>query len=92
MSTKQHGRHPVSQPPMSATTRARLLTQMQSGRDETLPEYLFSITHTDLLLAIAGGLIDPVAIARRTLADRGLDQDGQWVGFEEAARIHGVTR
>ncbi|MFO7697898.1 MAG: hypothetical protein R6X16_12185 [Anaerolineae bacterium] len=77
---------------MSEVARQRVQADLADGRDETNPEYLFSITATSLLLAIADGLIDPVALARRQLADRGLDSDGAWVGFDRAAQIHGMTR
>lgn len=77
---------------MSEDARQRILEDLASGKDELNPAYLFSITATSLLLAVAAGLIDPVAIARQTLASRGLDESGQWCGFDEAARIHGVRR
>ena len=77
---------------MSEATRRRVQEDLASGKDELSPTYLFSTTATSLLLAITDGLIDPVAIARQTLANRGLDENGEWVGFDEAARIHGVTR
>lgn len=77
---------------MSDAARQRVQGELASGKDELDPVYLFSITATSLLLAITDGLIDPVAIAHQTLASRGLDESGEWVGFDEAARIHGVTR
>ena len=77
---------------MSAGARKRVQEELASGRDETNPAFLYSTTAMSLLLAIVDGLIDPVAIARQTLADRGLDENGAWVWFEAAKRIHGVTR
>lgn len=74
---------------MSATARSRVAAEMAAGQDDTNPQYLYSITTTTLLLAIADGLIDPVRLARSELANRGLDQDGSWVGFERAREIHG---
>lgn len=56
------------------------------------PDFLFSTTNTNLLVAIAAGTIDPVALARRELAGRGLDRDGAWVGFVEAARVHAISK
>ena len=73
---------------MSSAARQRVQTELASGRDETNPDFLFQTTATTLLLAIAGGLIDPVALARRELAHRGLDQDGNWCGFDRAQQIH----
>lgn len=73
---------------MTESTRQRLREQLASGQDETCAEYLFSTTHTAMLLAIAGGLVDPVRLAREQLANRGLDQDGVLVGFDRARQIH----
>ncbi len=75
---------------MIEVARRGIQRELASGRDETNPEFLFQCTRVELVLAIADGLIDPVALARRELASRGLDQNGVWVGFEEAARVHGV--
>ena len=75
---------------MSDAAQRRVQAELADGRDETNPAYLFSTTATSLLLAIVDGLIDPVRLAHETLASRGLDENGLWVGFEEAARIHGV--
>ena len=45
---------------------------------------------TDLLKAMAKGEVDTQAIAARLMADRGLDRDGRWVGFEKAAQVWGL--
>jgi hypothetical protein len=73
---------------MTDAARERVLADLASGRDATDPRFLFSTTSTSLLLAAAAGLIDPVALARRELASRGLDADGAWVGFDRARQIH----
>jgi hypothetical protein len=77
---------------MSDAARQRVLADLASGRDEFSPTFLYSMTSAALVLAIAAGLIDPVALARRELANRGLDADGEWCGFDRAAQIHGVAR
>lgn len=77
---------------MSEAARQRVLADLASGHDATNPAFLYSVTSTSLLLAAAAGLIDPVLLARRELANRGLDGEGVWVGFDRAARVHGVTR
>jgi hypothetical protein len=41
-----------------------------------------------LLVATLRGDIDLNAIARLELANRGLDREGRWVGFERARQIH----
>jgi hypothetical protein len=56
--------------------------------DHENPDFLFSITSTALLLSIKSGSIDPVLLARRELANRGVDRSGSWVGFPAADRIH----
>lgn len=46
---------------------------------------------TELLLAMAKGEVDMEAIASRLVAERGLDKEGKWVGFPEAARLWGAS-
>jgi hypothetical protein len=46
-------------------------------------EYLQTLP-TDLLQAMANGEIDAREVAAKLMADRGLDSEGQWVGFERA--------
>lgn len=81
-------RNPKPTSQMSDATRLRLEAALAGGRDETNPQFLFSLTATDLLLAVVNGLVDPGLLARRELANRGLDQDGAWVGFPRAREIH----
>lgn len=66
----------------------RIRRALASGGDETSSDFLFSTTHTTLLLAVEAGLIDPVRLARAELAGRGLDANGDWVGFPRARQIH----
>lgn len=42
--------------------------------DEMNPEFLFNSTWNELLIQIVKGEIDPVQIAKQTLADRGLTE------------------
>lgn len=51
--------------------------------DDLNPEYLFSTVANELLSKIVKGEIDPVEIARKTLRGRGLDDNGEWVGFDK---------
>lgn len=55
--------------------------------DALNPNYLFSTTWTELLVAIANGSIDARALAQKELANRGLNQEGNWVGFDKAAEL-----
>ncbi|MDO8698016.1 MAG: hypothetical protein Q7J74_12990, partial [Pseudomonas sp.] len=54
-------------------------------------EYLQTLP-TDLLGAMARGEIDAQAVAARLMADRGLDQQGDWVGFAQAAVVWGIKK
>ena len=58
-------------------------------KDEENPKYMFSLTHTALLLDIIEGRIDPVELAKQEIVDRGLGKGGGWVGFVEARKIWG---
>lgn len=73
---------------MTPAARQRVQAAMDGEDDLTNPDYLFSTTATVLLQAIADGLIDPVQLARQQLANRGLDLDGNWIGFDAAERLH----
>ena len=77
---------------MSDAAHQRVQQALANGKDEANPLYMYQPLDGALLLAIAHGLIDPIAAAKSELASRGLDRDGQWVGFEEAKRVWGVTR
>jgi len=43
-----------------------------------------------VLAAVARGELDLNCLAREELANRGLDQNGTWVGFDQARSIHNV--
>ena len=47
---------------------------------------------TELLIAMAKGEVDVEGLAARLVAERGLDQEGKWVGFEASAREWCVDR
>lgn len=48
------------------------------------------IAMTKVLAAAARGELDLNLIAREELVARGLDKNGVWVGFDQAAKIHNV--
>jgi hypothetical protein len=75
---------------MSSEAQRRVREEIASGQDEFNPTFLFQTTQTSLLLAIAAGLIDPLDLANRELASRGIDASGNWVGFDRARQIHGL--
>ncbi|NQU87708.1 MAG: hypothetical protein HQ541_18305 [Mariniphaga sp.] len=45
--------------------------------------YLYQTIPTDLLVAIVKIQIDPVELANKELQNRGLDENGIWVGFNQ---------
>lgn len=48
------------------------------------------IALTKVLASAARGEFDLNRLAREELASRGLDQQGDWVGFDRAKEIHNV--
>lgn len=50
--------------------------------DDKNPDFLFSCTHTELLIKIVNGEIKPVELALVELSNRGLNKKGKWVGFK----------
>lgn len=79
----------TSQNQISEATRKRLEAQIADPdvSDSQNPAFLFSLTSVDLLLAIAAGLVDPMHRVRKELANRGLDANGKWIGFDRARQI-----
>lgn len=63
---------------------------MIKGLERDLAEE-FRGLYTRFVLAMHHGYIDPVFVARRVLADRGLGADGRWLGFSEAYQALGLT-
>ena len=59
------------------------------GIDLDLSEQLQTFD-TRFLLAIHHGDVDVLALARRELANRGIDGSGRWVGFAQAGQNLGV--
>ncbi|WP_372947815.1 hypothetical protein [Mariniphaga sp.] len=54
----------------------------KNDSDDLNPRYLFQLIATDLLVAIVKKQIDTTDLANRELANRGLDENGKWVGFK----------
>ena len=55
--------------------------------DAKNPSYIFCMTYTSLLVDAINGAIDLERLAATELANRGLDQGGNWVGFDKAKEI-----
>ena len=51
--------------------------------DELNPELAFQTLNSDLLAKFATGELDPVEYIKRELASRGLNEQGEWVGFKK---------
>ncbi len=47
--------------------------------------------HHKILGAIAAGHTDPKRLASEELANRGHDHNGNWIGFDKAAKLHGTS-
>ena len=57
-------------------------------KDDENPAFMFQGVWTSLLTKIAKGEISAQFLACQELANRGLDLDGKWIGFEAAEKIH----
>jgi hypothetical protein len=73
---------------MTAAARERVQAELTNAQDATNSAFTFSCTSNALLLAIADGILDANELARQELANRGLDADGVWCGFDRAREIH----
>lgn len=58
--------------------------------DDLNPRYMFSTTATQLLSEALKGDFDITYLLKKELANRGLDINGKWVGFDKAKEIHKV--
>jgi hypothetical protein len=62
-----------------------------SNTEFTVDELGFIQTALNKVLAAAArGELDLNRLAREEMASRGLDRDGNWVGFDRARQIHQV--
>ena len=73
------------------TTCSRIAKRMADAiatgdDDDGNPNMLLQTLITDMLIAAATGLIDLNQLARAELANRGVNADGKWIGFDAAAR------
>lgn len=72
--------------------KLRLSSNFASRPDDVNPKYLFTQTATALLIEALRGDFDLKALIRAELANRGQDDKGNWVGFEQAAKIHKIKK
>lgn len=55
--------------------------------DELNPDYVFSLTHSSLLIDMAKGRIDRIAPAKQELASRSIDDKRKRNGFDKVERF-----
>ena len=58
--------------------------------DDLNPKYIFSLTGTQLLVEALKNEFSIEYYIRKELANRGLDRNGEWVGFPIAKEIHQI--
>lgn len=75
-----------------AAKYAAWMTASDAGtlRDDDNPAFLFQGVPTKLLAMIVKGEINAAWLAGKEMANRGMDKDGLWVGFDKAEEIHGT--
>lgn len=59
-------------------------------KDDENPQFIFSMTSDKVLVEALNGDFDLVYMVRRELANRGLDQNGKWIGFDKAKELHRI--
>ena len=60
---------------------------METSPDDLNPKYLFTGIATVLLAQIAKKEIDPLKLACKELSERGLDLNGNWIGFANSKEL-----
>jgi hypothetical protein len=65
-------------------------TDYSSRADDINPNYMFCTTPTALLAEALRGGFDIMYFVRAELAKRGLNAEGNWIGFREAAKLHKI--
>ena len=51
--------------------------------DDLNPIFILSMTNSQLLVDVLAGKYDLKELAKRELENRGLDNNGKWVGFKK---------
>ena len=78
---------------LTQTGKDRMMTKdYESRADDINPRFIFSTTATALLVEALRGDFDLKQLIRRELANRGLNTEGNWVGFDKAAQIHKIKK
>jgi hypothetical protein len=74
----------------SKKNKSQGLQKFDGRSDELDPRYIFSMTATQLLTEALKGEFDIEYLVSRELANRGLDLEGKWIGFDKAKKLHQV--
>lgn len=78
---------------LTQTGKDRMMSKDYENRaDDINPRFIFSLTATALLVEALRGDFDLKQLIRRELANRGLNTEGNWVGFDKAAQIHKIKK
>ena len=72
---------------LSMKTKAMTYTTQQFTVDET---GFIQIALTKVLAAVARGELDLNRLAKEELAARGLNDQGNWIGFDAAKKHHNI--
>jgi hypothetical protein len=76
---------------LTQTGKDRLMSKdFENRADDINPRFIFRLTATALLVEALRGDFDLKQLIRRELANRGLNAEGNWVGFDQAAKIHKI--
>lgn len=68
---------------ITAKRRHYLTEEENEIQDSQNPRYLFCGISTSILSAIAKGEIDANELAKKELSNRGLNEEGLWIGFQK---------
>lgn len=60
------------------------------SNDDLNPKYVFNTAETSVLSFFAKNPEELLKALHQAMANRGVDADGNWVGFEAARLLHGV--
>ncbi|MBL7920017.1 MAG: hypothetical protein JNJ40_06860 [Bacteroidia bacterium] len=78
---------------LTQSGKDRMMSKDYENRaDDINPRFIFSTTSTALLVEALRGDFDLKQLVRRELANRGLNTEGNWVGFDKAAQIHKIKK
>lgn len=68
------------------------MSDYRNTEDDRNPKYALQGMDIELLVKAVNGEIDLTEIAKKELAQRGMDLNGEWIGFEKAKKIMKVNQ